>query len=84
MLVTTSTCGISSNLVPVTLHSGFGGKGVLQAQMAKANSHLADLRADAEALATTKQPDGKVVPTWNNAMVQARGRPIVIDDSDWL
>ena len=32
----------------------------------------------------TKRETGKVVPTWNYAMVQARGRARVIEDKDWL
>lgn len=50
MLVTSGACGINANLVPFTLRSDAGEKGVLQAHMAKANSQLADLRAGAEVL----------------------------------
>jgi transcriptional regulator len=32
----------------------------------------------------TKRETGKVVPTWNYAIVQARGPARVIDDADWL
>lgn len=32
----------------------------------------------------TKRETGKVVPTWNYVMVQARGRAAVIEDPDWL
>ncbi len=32
----------------------------------------------------SKQEHGKVVPTWNYVVVEARGRPVVIDDHDWL
>lgn len=32
----------------------------------------------------TKQETGKVVPTWNYAIVQVRGKARVIDDKDWL
>jgi transcriptional regulator len=31
-----------------------------------------------------KQETGRVVPTWNYVMVQARGRPKVIEDAAWL
>ncbi|MBV2148213.1 FMN-binding negative transcriptional regulator [Sphingobium sp. AS12] len=98
MLVTSGACGISANLIPFTLQSDAGERGVLQAHLAKANSQLADLRAGAEALVIfqgpqayvspswypTKRVHGKVVPTWNYVMVQARGRPAIIDDPDWL
>ncbi len=32
----------------------------------------------------TKRETGKVVPTWNYAIVQARGRPRVVEDDAWL
>ncbi len=32
----------------------------------------------------TKRETGKVVPTWNYAIVQARGRARAIHDRDWL
>jgi transcriptional regulator len=32
----------------------------------------------------TKRETGKVVPTWNYAIVQARGRASVVEDADWL
>ena len=35
-------------------------------------------------LYATKKETGKVVPTWNYAMVQARGKARVRDQSDWL
>jgi len=35
-------------------------------------------------LYTTKKETGKVVPTWNYAMVQARGKAKLRDHSDWL
>jgi transcriptional regulator len=32
----------------------------------------------------TKRETGKVVPTWNYAIVQVRGRPRVVEDDAWL
>lgn len=32
----------------------------------------------------SKRADVRVVPTWNYAIVQARGRPRVIEDAAWL
>jgi transcriptional regulator len=32
----------------------------------------------------TKQETGKVVPTWNYAIVQVRGRAVVRPDPEWL
>lgn len=32
----------------------------------------------------TKRETGKVVPTWNYAIVQARGKARIVEDRDWL
>jgi transcriptional regulator len=32
----------------------------------------------------SKQEHGRVVPTWNYAVVQARGTPRTIDDPEWI
>lgn len=97
-LVTHGPSGLTANLVPFTLVSGEGSPDLLRAHLAKANPQLADLRARGEALVIfqgpqayvtpswypSKQEHGKVVPTWNYILVQAHGRPRVIDDTDWL
>lgn len=98
MLVTSGSEGLCANLIPFTLKADIGDKGLLQAHLAKANPQLQDLRSGAEALVIfqgpqayvtpswypEKQRHGRVVPTWNYVMVQARGRPMVIDDPAWL
>ena len=66
--------------------------------MARANGQWRDLQGGGEALVVfqgadhyvtpswyaTKRETGKVVPTWNYVMVQARGVPRVIEDEAWL
>jgi transcriptional regulator len=66
--------------------------------MARANGQWRDLAEAGEALAVfqgadhyvspswyaTKRETGKVVPTWNYVMVQARGVARVIEDEAWL
>lgn len=97
-LVTHGPSGLTANLVPFTLVPGEGGPDLLRAHLAKANPQLADLRAGGEALVIfqgpqayvtpawypSKQEHGKVVPTWNYILVQAHGRPHVIEDAAWL
>lgn len=97
-LVTHGPSGLTANLVPFTLVPGEGGPDLLRAHLAKANPQLADLRAGGEALVIfqgpqayvtpawypSKQEHGKVVPTWNYILVQAHGRPCVIEDAAWL
>jgi transcriptional regulator len=97
-IVTNGTAGLSANLVPFTLDASRGPFGTLKAHFAKANDQLAAFRDGVEALVIfqgaenyitpswypTKQEHGKVVPTWNYVVVQACGRPQVIEDSVWL
>lgn len=96
-LVTAGAGGIKANLIPFGIVSDEG-QGMLQAHLAKANDQISDLRAGAEALVifqgpeayitpswyATKAEHGKVVPTWNYVVVQARGIPRVIEDHGWL
>jgi transcriptional regulator len=73
--------------------------GLLRAHLARANpQRRALLRPDREALVLFQGPDayvtpswyatkretGKVVPTWNYAVVQAWGRPRIVEDPAWL
>jgi len=97
-LVTHGASGLAANLVPFTLVPGENGADLLRAHLAKANPQLTDLRTGGEALVIfqgpqayvtpswypSKQEHGKVVPTWNYILVQAHGRPRVIDDAGWL
>lgn len=93
MLITTGSNGLTANLIPFSLHGD-----VLRAHLARNNRQLDDLRAGTEALIVFQGPHsyitptwypskaehGKVVPTWNFVMVQARGIPVVKDDAAWL
>ncbi|MDQ6627790.1 MAG: FMN-binding negative transcriptional regulator [Pseudomonadota bacterium] len=79
-------------------HSGERGMGLLRSHVARANPVWQQARTDAESLVVFQGPQtyvspawypskaehGKVVPTWNYVMVQARGRLRVIEDSAWL
>jgi transcriptional regulator len=96
-LITAGPGGLLANLVPFTLVDG-GGKGILRAYIAKANVQVDALSSGAETLVVfqgpeayitpswyvSKQEHGRVVPTWNYAVVQARGTRRVIDDPEWL
>jgi len=71
---------------------------VLRAHVARANPVWREARADVESLVVfqgpqayispshypTKAQTGKVVPTWNYVIVQARGTLRVVDDAPWL
>ena len=96
-VITGGPGGLLANLIPVSLHDA-GEKGMLRLHLAKANPQVASLESRQEVLVTfggaqayvtpswypTKQRHGKVVPTWNYAVVQVYGTPQVIDDAAWL
>lgn len=97
LLISYGPSGLVANLLPFVLKSGDSERGVLQAHMARANPQWRELD-DQPALVVFRGPDayvspslyaskketGKVVPTWNYAMVQARGTARVQDRIDWL
>ena len=97
-LVTLSASGLVANALPFILDASRGEFGTLQAHLARANNQWRDFDAKVDALVIfqgvesyitpswypTKQDGGKVVPTWNYAIVQASGPLQVIEDRDWL
>jgi transcriptional regulator len=72
--------------------------GTLRAHVARANPLWRESHTDAEVLVVFQGPEayvspsyypskaahGKVVPTWNYIVVEARGRLRAIEDRDWL
>jgi len=99
MLVTLNGAGLQANSVPFILDADpAGGPGILRAHVARANPLWRETRGDVEALVVFQGPQayispgwyaskaehGKVVPTWNYVMVQARGTLRAVDDADWL
>jgi transcriptional regulator len=99
LLVTQTTDGPSANGVPFLLDAdGAAGLGTLRGHVARANPVWREAATDVPSLVVFQGPDayvspgwypakaehGKVVPTWNYVMVQARGKLRVIDDPAWL
>jgi transcriptional regulator len=96
-LVTSGPGGLMANPVPFIAVEN-GSDLVLRAHLARPNSQWRELAAGAEALLifqsveryvtpswyATKQETGKVVPTWNYVVVQARGAVHVDDSPAWL
>jgi transcriptional regulator len=97
-LVTLSSSGLNANHIPFHLSESPAPFGTLQGHVARANPILSDLERDTEVLAVfhgpdayitpswyaTKKETGKVVPTWNYAVVHAYGYVRVVDDASWL
>jgi transcriptional regulator len=97
LLITAGPAGVMANSVPFTIAQRPAGD-VLCAHLANANEQVPDLRTGKPVLVVfqgpqayvtpswyaSKREHGKVVPTWNYVVVQARGTPRVIDDPEWL
>lgn len=97
-LVTHSARGLNANHIPLVLSTMPTPFGTLRGHVARANPVVNDFRDAADVLAVfhgpdayitpswyaTKQETGKVVPTWNYAVVHASGKVRVIDDAIWL
>ena len=100
LLVSSGADGPVANPLPFLLDTDIGPHGRLRAHLAKANAQwrlIAD-NPDATVLVVfqgvdnyitpswyeTKRETGKVVPTWNYAIVQARGRARIVEDAAWL
>jgi transcriptional regulator len=98
LLVSHGPQGLIANALPFLVDPSVGKFGMLNAHMARANGQWRDLQEAGEALVVfqgwdhyvspswyeTKRETGKVVPTWNYVIVQARGIPRVIEDEGWL
>ena len=98
LLVTAGRDGLLANPLPFLLDTEAAPSGVLRAHLARANPQGRALAEGGEALVVfqgvdsyvtpgwyaSKQETGRVVPTWNYAIVQARGTPVLIEDRDRL
>lgn len=96
-LVTNGSLGIFATHVPTALKDE-GSYGVVECHLARANPHWKDIAARGEALLIfqgadgyitpnwypSKAEHGKVVPTWNYAIVHAYGCAEAIESKDWL
>jgi transcriptional regulator len=97
MLVTHGAGGLDANHIPFELDPSAGPFGTLRGHLARGNPLWREA-AESEVLAVfqgpqryispswypSKQEGGKVVPTWNYAVVHAHGPLRVIDDPAWL
>jgi len=96
-LVSAGNLGLYASHLPTVLKDE-GDYGIIECHLARANPHCKELGQVGEALMIfqgaegyitpnwypTKAQTGKVVPTWNYAVVHAYSRPDVINDPEWL
>ena len=97
-LVTLGAGGLNANHIPLEVDPEPAPLGILRGHVARANPVWRDLAADVEALAifqgpstyvspawyATKRETGKVVPTYNYAVVHAYGPLRIVEDAAWL
>lgn len=97
LLISSGAEGPIANSVPFVLDASASRLGVLKVHIARANPQWRELEARPETLVVfqghdhyitpswyaTKRETGKVVPTWNYTMVQAKGRAKIMDEA-WL
>ena len=97
-LVVMTRNGLDANHIPLEVDPDPAPFGTLRGHIARANPLWRESGGDAPALAifqgpdtyvspawyATKQQTGKVVPTWNYAVVHAHGSVRFIDDRAWL
>lgn len=97
-LVTWTAGGLAANHIPLYLRASGTGPGTLVGHVARANPLWREVDTGTAVLAIfqgpqayvspswypTKQEHGKVVPTWNYAVVHARGPLRVVDDAAWV
>ena len=98
LLITAGAGGLMANALPFHLVAEGSPKGVLQVHLARANGQWKEIAAGAPVLVVfqgenayitpswyaTKRETGKVVPTWNYAIVQVRGTARIVEDAEWL
>jgi transcriptional regulator len=97
-LVTLCGSGLVANHIPVETLDDPAPHGAIRGHIARANPLWRDYRAGAEALAIfqgpqtyispsfypSKRETGEVVPTWDYAVVHARGTLQFVQDAAWL
>src|SRR5688572_21268036 len=97
-MVTVGPDGLVANHFPFVVDADASLLGTLRGHMARANGQWKELDGAREALVIFQGPyayitpswypakaeTGKVVPTWNYAIVHAYGRPRVVEDRAWL
>src|SRR5215469_2361600 len=96
-LVTYGRIGLFASHLPMVLDDEPAPLGLLKCHVSRANAQWKDFDPQVEALAIfsgaehyisptwyeEKQATGKVVPTWNYAVVHAYGHLKVMDDVEW-
>jgi transcriptional regulator len=97
-LISNGSDGLTADHIPLLIHDDGSEYGVLRGHLAKANPLTKNRNLSGDVLAAfqgphhyitpawypSKKEHGKVVPTWNYAIVHAHGPLRLIEEADWL
>jgi transcriptional regulator len=97
-LITLTADGLNANHIPLMVDASCGEFGTLRGHVARSNTMWKTFDPDVNALVVFQGPDayispswypskqehGKVVPTWNYAVVHATGPLVICDDVAWM
>ncbi len=97
-LITMGSLGLIASHIPMVLERNRSSLGVLNGHLSRANPQWREFTPEVEALAIFNGPHhyitpswypekaetGKVVPTWNYAVVHVYGQVKIFDEADWL
>ncbi len=97
-LITTQNNELSADHIPMLIHPELSDKGTIRAHIAKANPIYRNQASSKDVLVifqgphtyitpnwyASKKEHGKVVPTWNYAVVHAKGELAFFDDKQWI
>jgi transcriptional regulator len=97
-LITMTADGLNANHIPLMVDATRGEFGTLRGHVARSNSVWQTFKPEVDALVVFQGPDayispswypskkehGKVVPTWNYAVVHAAGPLTIRDDAEWM
>ncbi len=97
-LITMTADGLNANHIPLMVDASRGEFGTLRGHVARSNPVWQTFKSEVDALVVFQGPDayispswypskkehGKVVPTWDYAVVHAAGPLTIRDDADWM
>lgn len=97
-LITMGDSGLFASHLPMVLHRSPDGRAVLRGHLSRANRQWKEFSPEISSLAIFSGPQhyitpawypekvetGKVVPTWNYAVVHAYGPLLIQEDPQWL
>jgi transcriptional regulator len=97
-LITLGSSGLFASHLPLVLDDAVAPLGILRGHLSRANAQWREISAAVQSLAIfagphhyitpnwypEKESSGKVVPTWNYAVIHAYGNLRIIEDPDWL